>query len=154
MPDESHLAVNSTWSSLTCDGKLLQNGGWSCAIERGLVNPPVRPLAKQNPAAERPQNTNLRMRPLSNSLSLSSCLKPFAPVTISGLSWASRPGPPPRWAWAQCPSAGGTRLGRSRRRWSADQPLSTPGWTSPRTCCNLPANRWLAQRPSCGGDPC
>lgn len=49
--------MNCTWSSLTCDGKLLQSRGRSVSIKPGLTNPPVRSLPKQNPAIERPTNS-------------------------------------------------------------------------------------------------
>lgn len=49
--------MNCTWSSLTCDGKLLQSRGRSWSIKPGLMNPPVRPLPEQNPAVERPRNS-------------------------------------------------------------------------------------------------
>lgn len=74
-------------------------------------------------------------------------------ITISEPSWANPQWLPPRWAWALCPSASKTKRGRSRRMWCADQPLWTPGWTSPRICCTCSADGLPAQPPSCGEDP-
>lgn len=61
------LSCHCTWSSLTCDGKLLQNRGWSFSIKPGLMNPPVRSLPKQDPAVERPRNSITQLFPLSFS---------------------------------------------------------------------------------------
>ncbi len=49
--------MNCTWSSLTCDGKLLQSRGRSNSIKPCLMNPPVLSLPKQNPAMERQRNS-------------------------------------------------------------------------------------------------
>lgn len=140
--------LKPTWSSLTGDGKLLQRGNRSCrTVEPGLMNPPVWSLPTQNPAEERPRISKCK-HSLSFSLTFAREL-----VTIWGPGWASLPGPPPRWAWPPCPSAGGTRPGRSRRTWCADQPRWTPGWTGPHTCCTRPAGAPPARPPSCGAGP-
>lgn len=77
----------------------------------------------------------------------------FCSVTISAPGWASLPGPPPRWAGARCPSAGGTRRGRRRRRWCAGRPRWTPGRTGPHSCCMWSAGGPPARPPSCAEDP-
>ncbi len=67
---------------------------------------------------------------LKHNLSLSLCFwvhLTLKQVTIWGPGWASLQGWPPTWAWPPCPSAGGTRPGRSRRRLCADPPPWTPG---------------------------
>lgn len=77
----------------------------------------------------------------------------FCSVTISEPGWASLPGPPPRWAGAPCPAAGGTRRGRRRRRWCAGRPRWTPGRTGPHSCCMWSADGPPAGPPSCAEDP-
>lgn len=49
--------VSCTWSSLTCDGELLQRRSPSCSIKPCLVNPPVWSLPKKDPAIKTPRSS-------------------------------------------------------------------------------------------------
>lgn len=71
----STAGLNYTWSSLTCDGKLLQRRGRSRSIKPGLMNPPVRSLPKQNPAMEtlRDSKNNSFLYVFQSILHLNSC---------------------------------------------------------------------------------
>lgn len=56
--------INPTWSSLTCDGKLLQERSLSRSVKLGLKNPPVRSLPGKNPVIKTKTKTiNLLVTP-------------------------------------------------------------------------------------------
>lgn len=48
-------ADGPTWTSLTCDGKLLQWRSFSFSVKLGFMNPPVWSFPRQNPATGRQQ---------------------------------------------------------------------------------------------------
>lgn len=130
---------------------------WETGAEKGLVLPHKtgshEPTSMVSLQIESCHGRNPETQHTAASYSLVMCLVVGPVVTISGPGWASPRWRPPRGAWVPCLSAGGSRLGTTRRRWCADQPQRTPVQTSPHTCCTWSGDAPPVRPPSCGEVP-